>query len=62
MKSVIVKNIQIQFDSIDGSLEDIHNTLDLINSHLQLLNDFQPQLFTSGVDDGDIEISNFDED
>jgi len=60
MKSIIVKNIQIQFDSFDEGA-DKHtaiNTLEAINEVLQeRLNVISPQIFVSAIDDDDIEIT-----
>jgi len=60
MKSIIVKNIQIQFDSFDEGA-DKHtaiNTLEAINEVLQeRFNDISPQIFVSAIDDDDIEIT-----
>lgn len=60
MKSIIVKNLQIQFDSFDEGA-DKHtaiNTLEEINSLLQeRFSDITLQLFVGAVDDNDIEIA-----
>ena len=60
MKSIIVKNLQIQFDSFDEGA-DQHtalNTLEEINSVLQeRFPDIQPQLFVGSITADDIEIS-----
>lgn len=60
MKSIIVKNIQIQFDSFDHGA-DKHtalNMLDEINTVLQeRFPDAQPQIFVGAIDDDDIEIA-----
>lgn len=60
MKSIIVKNLQIQFDSFDEGA-DKHtalNMLDEINSVLQeRFPDITPQIFVGAVDDDDIEIA-----
>ncbi|MDZ7785971.1 MAG: hypothetical protein U5L95_02510 [Candidatus Saccharibacteria bacterium] len=65
MKSIIVKNIQIQFDSFDDGA-DKHTALDMleeINTVLQQrFSDEQPQIFVSAIDDDDIEITNNEED
>lgn len=64
MKSIIVKNLMIQFDSFDERA-DKHtalNMLDEINEVLQeRFPDAQPQFFVSAVDDDDIEISDEEE-
>lgn len=60
MKSIIVKNLQIQFDSFDEGA-DKHtalNTLDEINELLQeRFPDICPQIFVNAIDDDDIEIA-----
>ena len=60
MKSIIVKNISIQFDSFDEGA-DKHtalNTLDEINAVLQeRFPDITPQIFVNAIDDDDIEIA-----
>jgi len=60
MKSIIVKNLMIQFDSFDEGA-DKHtalNTLDEINAVLQeRFNDISPQIFVNAIDDDDIEIA-----
>ena len=60
MKSIIVKNIQIQFNTFDDGA-DKHtaiNTLEEINEVLQeRFNDISPQIFVSAIDDDDIEIT-----
>lgn len=65
MKSIIVKNLQIQFDSFDEDA-DKHtalNQLDEINTVLQeRFPENTPQLFVNAVDDDDIEIADCDDD
>ena len=60
MKSIIVKNIKIQFDSFDEGA-DQHtalNTLDEINSVLQeRFPDITPQIFVGEITADDIEIA-----
>jgi len=60
MKSIIVKNITVQFDSDDEGA-DKHtalNMLDEMNSVLQeKFPDAQPQIFVSTIVDDDIEIA-----
>jgi hypothetical protein len=60
MKSIIVKNVKIQFDSFDEGA-DKHtalNTLDEINAMLQeRFNDISPQIFVAAIDADDIEIT-----
>ena len=60
MKSIIVKNIMIQFDSFDEGA-DKHTalaTLDNINEVLQeRFPDISPQIFVNAIDDDDIEIA-----
>jgi hypothetical protein len=60
MKSIIVKNLQIQFDSFDEGA-DKHtalNMLDEINLILQeRFPDLTPQIFVNAIDDDDIEIT-----
>ena len=64
MKSIIVKNLQIQFDSFDEGA-DKHtalNQLDEINTVLQeRFPELTPQIFVGAIDDDDIEIANCDE-
>ena len=64
MKSILVKNIQIQFDSFDDGA-DKHtatNTLDEFNTVLQeRFPENTPQIFVSAIDDDDIEIANCDD-
>ena len=59
MKSITIKNVQIQFDSFDEGA-DKHtaiNTLETINSLLQeTFPDITPQIFVGAIDDDDIEI------
>jgi len=61
MKSVIVKNIQIQFDSFDENLSDKEiaiKTLEIFNSSLQeQFPNITPQIFVSAIDDDDIEVA-----
>jgi len=65
MKSIIVKNLQIQFDSFDEGA-DKHtalNTLDEINSMIQeRFPDISPQIFVNAIDDDDIEIADCEDD
>jgi fructosamine-3-kinase len=65
MKSIIVKNLKIQFDSFDEGA-DMHtaiNTLEEINSVLQeRFPDIQPQLFVGSITGDDIEITSEEED
>lgn len=60
MKSITVKNLQIQFDSFDEGA-DKHTataTLDEINAVLQeRFPEITPQIFVGAVDDDDIEIA-----
>lgn len=58
MKSVIVKNLQIQFDLHGDKVTkaNVIEALELMNTHLQTLQDFSPQMFINAVDDSDIEI------
>jgi len=60
MKSIIVKNLKIQFDSFDEGA-DMHTataTLDDINAVLQeRFPDISPQLFVGEVQPEDIEIA-----
>jgi molybdopterin/thiamine biosynthesis adenylyltransferase len=60
MKTIIVKNVQIQFDSFDEGA-DKHTataTLDEINEVLQeRFSDINPQIFVNAIDDDDIEIT-----
>jgi hypothetical protein len=60
MKSVIVKNLQIQFDTFDEGADKFTalNMLDEINELLQrTYPDSTPQLFVNAIDDDDIEIT-----
>lgn len=63
MKSIIVKNLMIQFDTFDDGA-DRHtaiNTLERINEVLsENFPDISPQLFISAIDDDDIEIASDD--
>lgn len=60
MKSILIKNIRIQFDSFDEGA-DQHtalNTLDEINSVLQeRFPDITPQIFVGEITEDDIEIA-----
>jgi hypothetical protein len=60
MKSVIVKNLTIQFDTFDKGADKFTalNVLDEINELLQrTYPDSTPQLFVNAIDDDDIEIT-----
>jgi hypothetical protein len=60
MKSVIVKNLTIQFDTFDEGADKFTalNMLDAINELLQrTYPDSTPQLFVNAIDDDDIEIT-----
>ena len=60
MKSIIVKNLMIQFDSFDEGADQhtARATLDEINSVLQeRFNDISPQIFVNAIDADDIEIT-----
>jgi hypothetical protein len=60
MKSIIVKNVMIQFDSFDENADNSTaiQTIENINSVLQeRFPDISPQIFTSAIDDSDIEIA-----
>jgi len=65
MKSIIVKNLMIQFDSFDEGA-DQHTataTLDAMNEVLQeRFPDISPQIFVNAVDADDIEITPQDDD
>lgn len=60
MKSVIVKNIQIQFDTFDHGA-DKHTAFDMLDEINTLLQkefpDAQPQIFVNAIDEDDIEIA-----
>lgn len=59
MKSIIVKNLMIQFDSFDNDADKFtaYKTLENINSVLQeQFPDICPQFFVNAIDDTDIEI------
>jgi len=65
MKSIIVKNLMIQFDSFDEGADQhtARATLDEINSVLQeRFNDISPQIFVNAIDADDIEITPQDDD
>ena len=58
MKSIIVKNLQIQFDSFssDDDKTIAIETLERINTLLQeQMSDICPQIFVNAIDDDDIE-------
>ena len=59
MKTIIVKNLTIQFDDFDEGA-DKHNALTMLDSINEVLQqrfpDTCPQILTSAVDDSDIEI------
>jgi len=60
MKSIIVKNLQIQFDTFDNGADRFTalDMLDEINTVLQKeFPDAQPQIFVGAIDDDDIEIA-----
>jgi hypothetical protein len=60
MKSIIVKNLQIQFDCFDEGADKFTalDVLDEINNKLkECFPDAQPQLFVNAIDDDDIEIT-----
>ena len=64
MKSITVKNIQIQFDSFDEGVDKFTalNMIDRINELLQkTYPDITPQIFVYAIDDDDIEIANQNE-
>lgn len=60
MKTIIVKNLMLQFDDFDEGA-DKHNALNMLDSINEVLQqrfpDSQPQIFTNAVDDSDIEIT-----
>lgn len=60
MKSILVKNISIQFDSFDDGA-DKHNAINMLEEINTLLQesfpDSQPQLFVGAISDDDIEIA-----
>lgn len=60
MKSVIVKNVQIQFDieNSDSDIDAAYNVLDRINSVLQeQMPEVSPQLFVNSIDNTDFEFA-----
>jgi hypothetical protein len=60
MKSIIVKNLMIQFDSFNDSnpKEDAIKILEAVNDSLQLnFPENQPQLFVNAIDLDDIEVA-----
>lgn len=65
MKTILVKNLQIQFDSFDEGADKhtVFNQLDEINTVLQeRFPENTPQLFVNAVDDDDIEIADCEDD
>lgn len=64
MKSILIKNVKIQFDSFDEGA-DVHtarNMLDSINDIIhQRFPDQSPQIFVSDIQNEEIEISPEDE-
>jgi len=60
MKSIIVKNLTIQFDSFDEGA-DKHTAHDMMEAINEVLTERfpieQPQFFLSAIDDDDIEIA-----
>ena len=63
MKSIIVKNLQIQFDSFSENNDKsiVIDILNQINSLLQeQMQDICPQIFVNEIDDNDIEIADLD--
>lgn len=60
MKSIMVKNLTIQFDSFDEGADKFTalDMLDEINCKLkECFPDAQPQFFVNAIDDDDIEIA-----
>lgn len=58
MQTLHVSNLKIQFDAPEGNnvLELVQNEIDAINEILQAnFPNSQPQIFTSGIDNSDIE-------
>lgn len=65
MKSIIVKNVMIQFDSFDEGADQFtaRDTLDEMNAVLQeRFPDICPQIFVNAIDADDIEITPQDDD
>jgi len=66
MKTIIIKNLVLQFDGDDSDLstkEQVQNAIEQINGVLQR----EPyglgaQIMSSGLDDSDIEVSNTEQD
>lgn len=66
MKTIIIKNLVLQFDGDDSDLstkERVQNAIEQINGVLQR----EPyglgaQIMSSGLDDSDIEVSNTEQD
>jgi len=60
MKSIIIKNLMVQFDSFDDGA-DKHNALNMMEAINEVLKqrfpDAQPTFFVSAIDDDDIEIT-----
>lgn len=64
MKSIIVKNIMVQFDSFDDDVkkETVIDVLLMLNDELQQnFPDICPQIFVNAIDDDDIEIADVEE-
>ena len=60
MKSIMVKNLTIQFDTFDEGA-DKHNALNMLDAINEVLQerfpDESPQIFVNAIDDDDIEIA-----
>lgn len=60
MRTILIKNASIQFDSFDNGA-DIHTVWDMLDAINEVLQerfpDAQPQIFSSGIDSSDVEIS-----
>jgi len=60
MKTILVKNVTLQFDLYDKvDKKDVFDTLDIINECLQeRMNTISPQIIVNAINDDDIEIAN----
>ncbi len=61
MKTITIKNLTIQVDiskAHGNMVADALTVIDLINLHLEKLNDLNPQILASGLDSSDIEVNN----
>lgn len=65
MKTILVKNLSIQFDSFDDGA-DKHTAIAMLDEINTMLQEnctlISPQIFVSAVDDDDIEIADCEDD